>query len=75
MTAEPLDYRRPLENLRLKWSVQNQVSPQWVFTEMHGIGLKSPSTVFTWIAVPATGFHQTVLPNEMCPLDYRRPLE
>jgi len=64
VTGSPKDYRRPLETMKLKGAVQSQVSPEWVFSEMHGFGLKNPATVFTWVAVPATGFHRTVLPNE-----------
>lgn len=64
VTGTPGDYRRPLETWKLKRSVQSQVSPEWVFSEMHGIGLNNPITVFTWIAIPATGFHRTVLPHE-----------
>mmetsp|Transcript_124760 Transcript_124760/g.324104 ORF Transcript_124760/g.324104 Transcript_124760/m.324104 type:complete len:380 (+) Transcript_124760:164-1303(+) len=64
VNGPPGDYRRPFETWKLKGSVQSQVSPEWVFSEMHGSGLKDPATVFTWVAVPATGFHRTVLPNE-----------
>jgi len=62
--ALPLDFRRPAEKFRLGGSAQSQVNPEWILAEMHGLVLKQPTTVFTWIAVPATGFHQTILPSE-----------
>mmetsp|Transcript_10511 Transcript_10511/g.33227 ORF Transcript_10511/g.33227 Transcript_10511/m.33227 type:complete len:415 (+) Transcript_10511:53-1297(+) len=60
LNKEPLDQRRPLEEVRLAASVQAQVSPAWVLGEMTGPALDNPTTVYTSVFVPASGFHETI---------------
>jgi len=58
------DERRPAETQILSLTSQQEVSPGWAFEEMHQWPLFNSGTQFIWIAIPATGFHATVLPTE-----------
>lgn len=59
----PADYRRPLQERKLSAAVQTEVSTEWMTEQMRGFPLNDPATVFSWVAVPGTGYYQTILPT------------
>lgn len=67
----PSDLRRPIANQILDASQQKEVNTDSMLDMMHMFPIFNGETVFTWIAIPATGFHKTVLPSEM---DVNAPL-
>mmetsp|Transcript_59314 Transcript_59314/g.127463 ORF Transcript_59314/g.127463 Transcript_59314/m.127463 type:complete len:415 (+) Transcript_59314:80-1324(+) len=56
------DPRRPMANAYLATSGQSQVSTEWMLDQMSRPPLFNFFTAFTWIAIPATDYHQTTLP-------------
>mmetsp|Transcript_63307 Transcript_63307/g.196396 ORF Transcript_63307/g.196396 Transcript_63307/m.196396 type:complete len:217 (-) Transcript_63307:158-808(-) len=57
----PRDARRPFINLALAASDQEQVSTDFVLQLLRTFPATHSMTVYTWVAVPASGFHQTTL--------------
>merc|ERR1712079_860395 len=60
---KPQDSRRSTANWVLASAKQEAVSTDSVLEFMHTVPIYNPLTVFTWVAVPATGFYKTVLPS------------
>jgi len=62
------DLRRPIANFFAKVSSLSAdsawVNASSVLNIMIGFPLMTPLTAFTWVAMPATGFHETVLPRQ-----------
>jgi len=56
----PLDYRRPVQEIKLITSQQETVSVPWVLNQMLSPPLYNPYTVFTTVFVPQSGYHRTI---------------
>lgn len=64
MDGEPNDSRRPVAAaMTANWH-QEDAATDDVGLFMHTPPLLNPLTTFTWIAVPATNFYETLLPGE-----------
>lgn len=63
-SGSPADPRRPFAEQMLRAVGQESISQASVTRTMRTFPLYRPITVFTWITIPATGFHKTVLQGE-----------
>lgn len=64
LNKAPLDERRPLMNFGLMGAHPEDVSVEFMEKTMLGVPAFTPLTVYTFVAMPATGYHRTILRPE-----------
>lgn len=62
------DYRRPLTEIALSGKDREEVSESFVWDAIRSFTLFNPLTAFTWVATPATGYHETIIHSEAPPM-------
>jgi len=61
------DYRRPSTENLLSTKDQREVTVSFVWDMVRAQTLFNPATAFTWVATPATGYHETIIHSESPP--------
>lgn len=69
------DARRPLAQMMLRRQHQEDVSTSFMWRDIVAPELRTPMTVFTWVAVPKTHYWFTALRNESIPADAFQPAQ
>jgi len=60
---DPFIHRRPIENYKLAFDTQKQVSKAWMMKEMRDKPLMMPITAFSAVIVPSENFFKVELPH------------
>lgn len=64
---EQWDIRRPLTEVMLAGKDMRNVNENFVWNAIRSYTLFNPYTAFTWVATPATGYHETIIHSEAPP--------